>query len=175
MPRPPVIMQINSQCRSAMRGRSMMSTTARPRKHDIKIVEVGPRDGLQNEKQQISTQDKIQLVHLLADAGCSFIEVGSFVSKKWVPSMADSFEVMQGLQIWKQSTTTSPPVFSCLTPNLIGLDLAIRAGASEVAIFGSASEVSDEASSGVYSYSKLMTTHVSPFMLLGLQPEEHQL
>jgi hydroxymethylglutaryl-CoA lyase len=125
----------------AIARRFMLSTTALPRNHDIKIVEVGPRDGLQNEKQHVSTQDKIQLVRLLAVAGCSYIEVGAFVSKKWVPSMADAFEVMQGLNLWKQSIKAEPPVLSCLTPNLQGLDRAIQVGATEIAIFGSASEV----------------------------------
>ncbi|CAB9512840.1 isohexenylglutaryl-CoA/hydroxy-methylglutaryl-CoAlyase [Seminavis robusta] len=118
------------QCRA-------MSSTTLPRNHDIKIVEVGPRDGLQNEKQYVSTKDKIKLVQMLADAGCSYIEAGAFVSPKWVPSMANSTEVMEGLIPWKKSQGA---VLSCLTPNTKGLDLAIAAGADEVAIFGSASE-----------------------------------
>lgn len=113
-----------------------MLSSSLPRNHDVKIVEVGPRDGLQNEKEIVSTNDKIQLIQKLADAGCTYIETGAFVSKKWVPNMADSDLVMEGLKKGKSDDL----IFSCLTPNMKGLEQAIQAQAGEIAIFGSASE-----------------------------------
>ena len=100
----------------------------------VKIVEVGPRDGLQNEKQIVPTEIKIELIDRLAEAGVRVIEATSFVSPKWVPQMADNVAVMLGI---KRHTATVYPV---LTPNLQGFDSAIQAGASEVAIFAAASE-----------------------------------
>jgi hydroxymethylglutaryl-CoA lyase len=100
----------------------------------VKIVEVGPRDGLQNEKQVVPTEIKIELINRLAEAGVSVIEATSFVSPKWVPQMGDNTAVMQGIK--KHSAT----VYPVLTPNLQGFDAAIQAGATEVAIFGAASE-----------------------------------
>lgn len=100
----------------------------------VKIVEVGPRDGLQNEKEVVPTETKIELINRLADAGVRVIEATSFVSPKWVPQMADNAAVMLGI---KRHTATVYPV---LTPNLQGFDSAIQAGASEVAIFAAASE-----------------------------------
>lgn len=99
----------------------------------VKIVEVGPRDGLQNEKQPIGTDIKIQLIEKLLAAGVEHIEAGSFVSPKWVPQMAGSAEVFQGIQ-------KHPHIFRALTPNLQGFEQAIVAGAKEVAIFAAASE-----------------------------------
>jgi hydroxymethylglutaryl-CoA lyase len=101
---------------------------------NVRLVEVGPRDGLQNEKQPISIADKVRLVDDLTGAGLSYIEVGSFVSPKWVPQMAGSAEVFA--QIAQRSGVT----YSALTPNLKGLEAAIEAGVSEVAVFGAASE-----------------------------------
>lgn len=98
------------------------------------IVEVGPRDGLQNEKSNIQLQDKINLVEGLADAGLKIIETGSFVSPRWVPKMADSGEVFK--QINRQPGVT----YSALTPNLKGFEAAMEVSADEVAIFGAASE-----------------------------------
>ena len=100
----------------------------------VKIVEVGPRDGLQNEKGLVPLSAKIALVEQLADAGCSLIETGSFVSPKWVPQMADSAAVFQ--QITRQDNVR----YAALTPNLRGLEAAIEVNADEVAIFGAASE-----------------------------------
>jgi len=100
----------------------------------VKIVEVGPRDGLQNEKQIVPTAIKIELINRLAEAGVRVIEATSFVSPKWVPQMGDNAAVMQG--ITRQPAT----VYPVLTPNLQGFDAAIQAGASEVAIFAAASE-----------------------------------
>lgn len=100
----------------------------------IKIVEVGPRDGLQNEKSDIQLTDKISLVEGLSDAGIKLIETGSFVSPKWVPKMADSADVFQ------QIKRTESVTYSALTPNLRGFEGAIAANADEVAVFGAASE-----------------------------------
>lgn len=101
---------------------------------NVTIVEVGPRDGLQNEKNDIQLQDKVALVESLADAGVKVIETGSFVSPKWVPKMADSADVFANI------TRKSGVTYSALTPNLKGFDAAIAANADEVAIFGAASE-----------------------------------
>ena len=100
----------------------------------VTIFEVGPRDGLQNEKRLISAQDKIRLVDLLSDCGFTKIEVTAFVSPKWVPQMADNAEVMAGI-IRKQGIS-----YAVLTPNLKGYEAAKAAKADEVAIFASASE-----------------------------------
>ena len=100
----------------------------------VEIFEVGPRDGLQNEKRQIATADKIALVDCLSGAGFRRIEVASFVSPKWVPQMADSADVLAGI-------TRAPGVrYAALTPNLRGFEGALAARADEVAVFGSASE-----------------------------------
>ena len=98
----------------------------------IKIFEVGPRDGLQNQARIISTADKIKLVDLLSDCGFSHIETTSFVSPKWVPQMADAADVLAGIS--KKEGVT----YAVLTPNMKGYEAAIKAGAD--AIFGSASE-----------------------------------
>ena len=100
----------------------------------IKIVEVGPRDGLQNEASPIDVQAKIELVDRLTAAGHAAVEAGAFVSPKWVPQMASSDDVFAGIQ--KKSGTSYP----VLTPNLKGYEAARGVGASEVAIFGAASE-----------------------------------
>ena len=100
----------------------------------VKIVEVGPRDGLQNEKLQISAEDKIALIEKLADAGVSYIESGSFVSPKWVPQMATSSDVFKGIK--RKSGVT----YAALTPNMKGFEAAMEVNANEVAIFGAASE-----------------------------------
>ena len=100
----------------------------------VKIVEVGPRDGLQNEKQFIEAKDKITLVNMLTDSGLSYIECASFVSPKWVPQMATSTDVMQGIA--KSANAT----YAALTPNMKGYQAAVDAGAKEVAIFAAASE-----------------------------------
>ena len=100
----------------------------------VKIVEVGPRDGLQNEKQTISAEVKIDLVNRLSDAGIPNVEAVSFVSPKWVPQMATSSEVMQGIQ--RRPGT----IYSALVPNMKGFDAALAAKMDEVVIFGAASE-----------------------------------
>ena len=101
---------------------------------DVTIFEMGPRDGLQNERNYISTPQKIKLVNLLSTSGVRKIETASFVSSRWVPQMADGEEVMAGIR-------RKPGVsFTALTPNEKGLERAIKAKADEIAVFGSASE-----------------------------------
>ncbi|XP_066535608.1 3-hydroxy-3-methylglutaryl-CoA lyase, cytoplasmic isoform X2 [Hoplias malabaricus] len=100
----------------------------------VKIVEVGPRDGLQNEKEIVSTEVKIQLINMLSETGLPAIEATSFVSSKWVAQMADHSEVLRGI---KKLPHVRYPV---LTPNLQGFQAAVEAGAREVAVFASASE-----------------------------------
>ena len=100
----------------------------------VEIFEVGPRDGLQNEKRAIPVADKIALVDCLSGAGFRRIEVASFVSPKWVPQMADSGSVLAGIR------RASGVRYAALTPNMKGLEAALAAGADEVAIFGAASE-----------------------------------
>ena len=100
----------------------------------IRLVEVGPRDGLQNEKQPIEVADKVRLVDDLSAAGLGYIEVGSFVSPKWVPQMAGSAEVFA--QIQRKAGVT----YAALTPNLKGFESALEAGVREVAVFAAASE-----------------------------------
>ncbi|WP_271105720.1 hydroxymethylglutaryl-CoA lyase [Pseudomonas tohonis] len=100
----------------------------------VRLVEVGPRDGLQNEKQPISVADKVRLVDDLSTAGLGYIEVGSFVSPKWVPQMAGSAEVFAGI-------TYRPGVtYAALAPNMKGFEAALEAGVKEVAVFAAASE-----------------------------------
>lgn len=102
--------------------------------NQVRIVEVGPRDGLQNEKQTITTATKIQLIENLVAAGLTYIEAGSFVNPKWVPQMADSGDVFSGV-------ARKPGVtYAALTPNLQGYERAIAVNANEVAIFAAASE-----------------------------------
>ncbi len=100
----------------------------------VRIVEVGPRDGLQNEKQAVAAADKIALVHALQDAGLREIEVTSYVSPKWVPQMADNAEVMAGI------TRQSGVRYSVLTPNLKGWEAARLDQPDEIVVFGAASE-----------------------------------
>ena len=100
----------------------------------VRLIEVGPRDGLQNEAQPISVADKVQLVDALSNAGLGYIEVGSFVSPKWVPQMAGSAEVFA--QIQRKPGLT----YGALAPNLRGFEDALAAGVKEVAVFAAASE-----------------------------------
>jgi hydroxymethylglutaryl-CoA lyase len=100
----------------------------------VKIVEVGPRDGLQNEKEAVAAAVKIELVDRLSRAGFANIEAASFVSPKWVPQMATSAEVMAGI------ARRPGTLYSALTPNMQGFEAALAARADEVVIFGSASE-----------------------------------
>lgn len=99
----------------------------------VHIVEVGPRDGLQNER-QVSTQAKVELINALSESGLRHIEAGAFVSPKWIPQMADSADVLTQIQ------RAEDVIYSALTPNLKGLENALKANADQVAIFTSASE-----------------------------------
>ncbi len=100
----------------------------------VKLIDVGPRDGLQNEKQAVPAAVKIELVHRLQDAGVKDIEVTSFVSPKWVPQLADNAEVMAGIS--RQAGVR----YSVLTPNLQGFEAAMQSTPDEIVVFGSASE-----------------------------------
>ena len=100
----------------------------------VRIVEVGARDGLQNEKTPVSTKVKVELIRRLGAAGLKTIEATAFVSPKWVPQMADSAEVFAAIE-------KLPDVcYPVLTPNMKGFEAALAAGAKEVAVFGAASE-----------------------------------
>ena len=100
----------------------------------VQLIDVGPRDGLQNEKQPVPAAVKIELVHRLQAAGLTEIEVTSFVSPKWVPQMADNAEVMAGIH-------RQPDVrYSVLTPNLQGFEAALKSKPDEIVVFGAASE-----------------------------------
>ncbi|XP_019853485.1 PREDICTED: hydroxymethylglutaryl-CoA lyase, mitochondrial-like isoform X1 [Amphimedon queenslandica] len=109
-----------------------VSTSSLPSK--VKIVEVGPRDGLQNEKSVVPTEVKVQLIDRLSETGLKVIEATSFVSPKWVPQMGDHAEVMAAI---KRKAGVKYPV---LVPNMKGFEAAMKAGAEEVSIFGAASE-----------------------------------
>jgi hydroxymethylglutaryl-CoA lyase len=111
-----------------------LTAVSEPRPAEVFITEVGPRDGLQNEKQFIEHSLKIGLVDRLSKAGCFQIEVGSFVSPKWTPQMAGSEAVFAGMKRLEGGR------YSALTPNMKGFEAALAAGADEVVIFGAASE-----------------------------------
>ena len=100
----------------------------------VELVEVGPRDGLQNEAQSLPAAVKVALIERLAEAGCPVVEAGAFVSPKWVPQMADTAEVLAGL---KRKAGVRYPV---LVPNEKGLERALAAGVEEIAVFAAASE-----------------------------------
>ncbi len=100
----------------------------------VRIVEVGARDGLQNQSSTVSTEHKTELIERLCDAGIKHIEAGAFVSPKWVPMMADSAEVMNLLK------RRDDVIYSTLTPNIKGMEAALKAQSSEVAVFISATE-----------------------------------
>lgn len=100
----------------------------------VHLVEVAPRDGLQNERAEVPTSDKIRFVDLLSDAGMPSLEVSAFVSPRWVPQMADAGEVFAGIK--RRSGTR----YTALVPNLVGLERARAAGVAEVAIFAASSE-----------------------------------
>ena len=101
---------------------------------NIKIFEVGPRDGLQNTPFNVSIENRVKLIDTLSDTGIKKIECGSFVSEKWVPQMAGSGQLMRSIK------RKSGVKYTALTPNITGFDRAIDANCDEVAIFASASE-----------------------------------
>ncbi|MCK8066594.1 hydroxymethylglutaryl-CoA lyase [Cobetia sp. 1CM21F] len=116
-----------------------------PRK--VRIVEVGARDGLQNESVPVATATKLELIRRLSDSGLAHVEAASFVSPRWVPQMADHREIMLALRdssakspTTKSTTSKSATTYSALTPNMKGLEAALECGVREVAVFGSASE-----------------------------------
>lgn len=100
----------------------------------ITIVEVGPRDGLQNEQTRVSTADKVELINRLSDANLAVIEVSAFVSPKWVPQMADAAGVFAGI------TRRPGTRYTALVPNLAGLERALNAGVTEIAVFAASTE-----------------------------------
>jgi hydroxymethylglutaryl-CoA lyase len=100
----------------------------------VQLIDVGPRDGLQNEKQPVPAEVKIELVHRLQTAGLTEIEVTSFVSPKWVPQMADNAVVMAGIQ--RQAGVR----YSVLTPNVVGYQAAVASRPDEIVVFGAASQ-----------------------------------
>jgi len=100
----------------------------------VTLKEVGPRDGLQNEKTHLTTADKVQLVNLLSQTGLNYIEVTSFVHPKWIPQLADAVEVLQSIKRRKDIT------YAALVPNMRGLERALQAEVDEVSVFMSASE-----------------------------------
>jgi hydroxymethylglutaryl-CoA lyase len=108
----------------------------RRKKRFVRVVEVGPRDGLQNESKIVPSSDKISFIQMLAAAGCPAIEAASFVSPRWVPTMADAATVMEGVRFLSSSSLA----LSCLVPNLLGCQRALMAGASELAVVISPSE-----------------------------------
>jgi len=127
------------KCQSSLNERQTLrhvklTTQLRKLSSYVKIVEVGPRDGLQNEKSIVPTDTKVSLIEQLASCGLSVVEATSFVSPKWVPQMGDNVDVMTRVQRMPGVT------YSCLTPNLKGFQSAVSSGADEVAIFGAASE-----------------------------------
>ena len=111
-----------------------MSLSSASLPKSVKIVEVGPRDGLQNESQTISADVKIELVNRLSSAGFQNVEAASFVSPKWVPQMATSSDVMAGI------TRRPGTIYSALVPNMKGFEAALAAGVDEIVIFAAASE-----------------------------------
>ena len=102
----------------------------------VTIVEVGPRDGLQNEARTLPVETRVELIRLLGEAGLRFIEAGSFTSAKWIPQMANSGEVLKSIR----RTNGSGVRYPVLVPNLRGLEYAMQAGATEIAVFAAASE-----------------------------------
>ncbi len=102
--------------------------------HNVTIKEVGPRDGLQNEKEMIPTEDKIEWINHLSETGLSYIEISSFVHPKWIPQLGDALEVAKGIKRNPEVT------YATLVPNMKGLERALEADVDEVSIFMSASE-----------------------------------
>lgn len=125
----PLVVPINRACYARYR-----STIVEP---DVRILEVGPRDGLQNIQTKVDTPIKIELIRRLADAGCRAIESASFVSPKWIPQLADSSEVMKEILPMAAEKSIRIPV---LTPNMKGFERAVQSGAKEAVVFASASE-----------------------------------
>ena len=110
-------------------------------KNHVQIVEVGPRDGLQNEKKNLTLQQRYDLIKRLSHAGIERIEIGAFVSKDWVPQMSDSMELVKKVLAAQASGELPAKArYSTLVPNLKGMELAVQSGIKEVAIFGASTE-----------------------------------
>ncbi len=110
-------------------------------KSHITIIEVGPRDGLQNEKTAVALADKIKFIELLAEAGLAEIEAGSFVSPKWVPQMADSEKIFEHLRsVLNHGRGNPAPTYIALVPNETGMAMALKCGVKKIAVFTAASE-----------------------------------
>lgn len=131
-----------------------METVASLRETAVTLVEVGPRDGLQNEASQVSTADKVAFINALSDAGCPVIEVSAFVNPARVPQMADATEVFAAI------TRRPGTRYTALVPNLRGLERAAAAGVNEVAIFAAASESFSRANIN-QSIDESMTTYAA--------------
>ncbi|XP_063699451.1 hydroxymethylglutaryl-CoA lyase, mitochondrial [Culicoides brevitarsis] len=129
----PSIVKNSSRCLTPL-SRTFTSKDVWKNKLDVKIVEVGPRDGLQNEPKLVPTNVKVDLINQLSETGLPVIETTSFVSPKWVPQMGDNAEVFK--QIDKKSGVSYP----CLVPNIKGFEQAVKVGVQEIAVFGAASE-----------------------------------
>lgn len=119
---------------SAMNTSANLSNVSKTLPKSVKIVEVGPRDGLQNEKTQVPTEVKVKMVELLVDSGIKHIEITSFVSPKWVPQLSDSSLLCASIE--RKPNT----LYSALTPNIQGYEAAVKAKVDQVAIFAAASE-----------------------------------
>lgn len=129
------------RCMSSAVNKTISSEFHNTQPYDIKIVEVGPRDGLQNEPKSLSVDEKVTFIRKLFEAGCSVIEAGAFVSPKWVPQMANSDQVFHQLSQYYDNKGDDRPYLSCLVPNAKGMEQALKVpGVDEVAIFASASE-----------------------------------
>ncbi|XP_018602443.1 hydroxymethylglutaryl-CoA lyase, mitochondrial isoform X1 [Scleropages formosus] len=125
----------SSTASAATATRAVAVSSVNPLPKQVKIVEVGPRDGLQNEKLTVPTEVKLQFIDMLSETGLPVIEATSFVSPKWIPQMADQAEVTQGIR------KRPGVVYPVLAPNLKGFQAAVKAGADEVAIFSTVSEL----------------------------------
>jgi hydroxymethylglutaryl-CoA lyase len=135
----------------------LAKSTRSNRKGSVQIVEVGPRDGLQNESTLVSVPDKVKLISMLTAAGCTKIESGSFVSPKMVPSMANTAQVMQELSDLREQAAARLTL-SCLVPNVKYMQMAMEANVDEIAIFASASETFSQRVSDFATRDKRCTT-----------------
>ena len=126
----------STKCYNQLQKRFIQSSNTASLPNKVRIVEVGPRDGLQNEPGNVPTNTKLTFIDLLAKSGLSTIEATSFVSPKWVPQMADHKEILKAVNNLQNENLSFP----VLVPNVKGLEAALECGATEVAIFGAASE-----------------------------------
>lgn len=125
---------------SSLLGGARLLTSGTGLPDFVRLVEVGPRDGLQNEPTQVETVAKLNLIGKLAESGLRTVEATAFVSPKWVPQMADHKEVLSHVMAAASGSDFSATSFPVLVPNLRGIESAVKCGATEVAVFASASE-----------------------------------